>query len=220
MKSFIKLLVLLMFAFVIVSGCSKAAPEEEDEKEEEDDLTLLDNVARLFTDAEIAELTVNADPATYIFQNGDYKCQFLTSTNIQGVEIIDSCIFKDIVVPNTYSGSISYTGTHSKISHHTVVIASDKSAKKKYDPDCFTTLLWTSSGMDWDGWKGLIGSYTDNNPHNLYGKTVGSLFAPDGLILEDATTIQTNSSNDKIYVHKTVDGKDIQICLIYSVNQF
>ena len=188
MKSFIKFFVLLLFTFTVVIACKPEA-QITTEPEEQDDLTLLNNVTCMFSDEEIAKLSETiSDPDNYYFSTGNYTCQFLTTIDTQETKIIDSCILFSETVRSTYNDS--YSGTLSKSSHNTVVIASSKSSKNEYDPDVLETVLWDSNGMHWDGWKGLIGSYSDANPHALYGKTVADLFKPGMLITQGATTME------------------------------
>ena len=135
MKKFFKIFVLLMFAVCFFAGCKgeveNGTPEEVDEP---DDLTRLDKVQRLFSDDDIAGLTQTiSNPKNYIFSDGNYRCQFLFSSEHDDVQVIQSCVWGfDCVNQGDYD---SYRGTLKRDSNHTVLIASSKSAKQQYNPD-------------------------------------------------------------------------------------
>ena len=213
MKKFIKIFVLLMFAACFFAGCKgeveNGTPEEVDEP---DDLTLLDKVQRLFSDEDIAGLTQKiSNPSDYIFPTATYKFQFLITSEHNDVQVIQSCSFRMMLVSNEDGVA---GGTLGWKDNHTVLLASSKSAKQQYNPDYINSEYFPPYyhyNEDWHGWKGLIGYYYDSNLANLWGYTVIDIVPK---ITQNASSMQTNSANDKFYIHKTVNGTDIQICMI------
>jgi hypothetical protein len=218
MKKFFKIFVLLMFAACLFAGCKgeveNGTPEEVDEP---DDLTRLDKVQRLFSDEDIAELTQNiSNPSDYIFPDGNYRCQFLISSVHDGVQVIESCVwgFKPYRIEYNYDGKYHVGGNLTKDSNYIVLIASSKTAKQRYDfskehsPEYFESGYYSVS---WQGWKGLIGLYDDGGTDpDLFGYTVEYISS----MVTNNSSMQTNSANDKFYIHKTVNGTDIQICMM------
>ena len=217
MKKYFKIFVLLMFAACFFAGCKgeveNGTPEEVDEP---DDLTLLDKVQRLFSDEDIAGLTQTiSNPSDYIFPDGNYKCQFLISSVHDGVQVIESCVWGFSYL--NYTSYSAYAGVLWKSSHYAVLIASSKSAKQEYDinkkyPPEYFDFVWLSL-YTWKGWKGLIGLYDEGscNSTDLWGYAIPTIIP---VISQNASSMQTNSANDKFYIHKTVNGTDIQICMI------
>ena len=217
MKKYFKIFVLLMFAACFFAGCKgeveNGTPEEVDEP---DDLTRLDKVKRLFSDDDIAGLTQTiSNPSDYIFPDGNYKCQFLISSVHDGVQVIESCIWG--IECRRSTNSSGYDGTLRKSSNYIVLVASSKMAKQNYDlfktyPEYFG---YRGTGFGgFMGWKGLIGYYDEAatmSPAQMWGLTVPDLISE---ISQNASSMETNSANDKYYVHKTVNETDIQICII------
>lgn len=213
MKKCFKIFVFLMFVVCLFIGCKGQVESKESESaevDEPDDLTLLDKVQRLFSDDDIAGLTQTvSDLDNYDFPSATYKCQFLISSEHDGVQVIQSFIWQ--LQGNAHGGSLS------KISNYTVLVASSKSAKQKYNIDnLYSEYFDIGSSSCFEGWKGLIGLYDEGGkrPSNLYGCTVTSII---NKILQNASSIQTNEDSDKYYVHKTVNGTDIQVCMIKEI---
>lgn len=219
MKKFFKIFVLLMFAACFFAGCKgeveNGTPEEVDEP---DDLTLLDKVQRLFSDEDIEGLTQNiSNSSDYIFPDGTYKCQFLISSVHDGVQVIESCVWGINCCNGNQQGDyIYYNGYIYKDSNFIVLVASSKTAKQNYDINQRYPEYFGYNGHGFGpfiSWKGLIGYYDECGTMggtNLWGHTVTSLIP---VISQNASSMQTNSTNDKYYVHKTVNETDIQICM-------
>lgn len=90
MKKYFKIFVLLMFAACFFARCKGEVENgTQEEVDEPDDLTLLDKVQRLFSDEDIAGLTQTiSNPKNYIFSDGNYRCQFLISSEHDDVQVI------------------------------------------------------------------------------------------------------------------------------------
>ena len=212
MKKYFKIFVLLMFAACLFAGCKgeveNGTPEEVDEP---DDLTRLELVQRLFSDEDIAGLTQNiSNPSDYIFPTATYKFQFLITSEHDDVQVKQSCSFRMMLVSNEDGVA---GGTLGWKDNHTVLKASSKSAKQQYNTHSGYQEYFPfgSYNEDWHGGKGLIGYYYDSNLANLFGYTVIDIVLK---ITQNASSMQTNAANDKFYIHKIVNGTDIQICMI------
>lgn len=101
-----------------------------------------------------------------------------------------------------------------KYSNYTVLVASSKAAKKVYNiENNYSQYFDIGGSYCFEGWKGLIGLYDEGGYlglDELYGYTVSDII---GMVTNNSS-MKTNSANDKFYIHKTVNGTDIQICMM------